>query len=218
MKRYHLLSFIGIAFLTPMTAVMYAQVDIGTRIDRNSVFLPDNSNLNRDNIVDEETGRNTTIYGGYTSDLNGLFNSSALAGFQNELSIGTLNTLLQSDLFTLFESPLTVSPGTGPFADIDWQTSYSMPENSFPLIFIGTQPLNELTLGSFVGFVGQSSPNVFPENDMIGFTTGDRQWDTPLIGDLGSITLVEIIPEPRVYAALFGVFALGFVLWRRRRA
>ncbi|MCC5839352.1 MAG: hypothetical protein JJT96_04435 [Opitutales bacterium] len=28
---------------------------------------------------------------------------------------------------------------------------------------------------------------------------------------------VTAIPEPRVYAALFGLFALGFVIWRRRR-
>lgn len=31
------------------------------------------------------------------------------------------------------------------------------------------------------------------------------------------ITEFTVIPEPRVYAALFGLFALGFVAWRRRR-
>ena len=35
----------------------------------------------------------------------------------------------------------------------------------------------------------------------------------------GFLNAVQVtpIPEPRVYAALFGLFALGFVAWRRRR-
>lgn len=32
-----------------------------------------------------------------------------------------------------------------------------------------------------------------------------------------SVQEFTVIPEPRVYAALFGLFALGFVAWRRRR-
>jgi hypothetical protein len=33
---------------------------------------------------------------------------------------------------------------------------------------------------------------------------------------LDSVELTGVIPEPSTYAALFGLFALGFVIWRRR--
>ncbi|MCC5804740.1 MAG: hypothetical protein JJU00_00300 [Opitutales bacterium] len=53
-------------------------------------------------------------------------------------------------------------------------------------------------------------------------TTGGKEanWDDLRVSARsGQSGLEDVlgIPEPRVYAAIFGVFALGFVLWRRRR-
>ncbi len=51
-------------------------------------------------------------------------------------------------------------------------------------------------------------------NSIESFTVTAVGGDTrfPVINDIA----FTVIPEPRVYAALFGLFALGFVVWRRR--
>lgn len=46
---------------------------------------------------------------------------------------------------------------------------------------------------------------------------GTFSFGTTEINDVTYDTLLYTIPEPRVYAALFGLLALGFVVWRRRR-
>ncbi|MCD8482534.1 MAG: PEP-CTERM sorting domain-containing protein [Verrucomicrobia bacterium] len=38
-----------------------------------------------------------------------------------------------------------------------------------------------------------------------------------MVNDIELTTLLYTIPEPSTYAALFGLLALGFVAWRRRR-
>lgn len=38
-----------------------------------------------------------------------------------------------------------------------------------------------------------------------------------VIGQPGSIQMVAVVPEPAHFAMLFGLFGLGFVLWRRRK-
>ena len=61
---------------------------------------------------------------------------------------------------------------------------------------------------TFVGFVAPG--NLFIQSVAFNHTSaGDY---TLIFDDLG----IVVIPEPRVYAALFGLFALGFVVWRRR--
>ncbi len=48
------------------------------------------------------------------------------------------------------------------------------------------------------------------------FLGGTTNWSPGHRTNLDNIALTAI-PEPRVYAALFGLLALGFVVWRRRR-
>lgn len=48
------------------------------------------------------------------------------------------------------------------------------------------------------------------------FSGASQVWSTGHAVRLDNIALTAI-PEPRVYAALFGLLALGFVVWRRRR-
>ncbi|MCC5807537.1 MAG: hypothetical protein JJU00_14535 [Opitutales bacterium] len=47
------------------------------------------------------------------------------------------------------------------------------------------------------------------------FDGGDQVWSTDHRTNVDNIALTAI-PEPRVYAVLFGLLALGFVVWRRR--
>lgn len=53
------------------------------------------------------------------------------------------------------------------------------------------------------------------------FTVGDGPSTISGIALAGTqgftVTDLTVIPEPRIYAALFGLFALGFAAWRRRR-
>lgn len=61
---------------------------------------------------------------------------------------------------------------------------------------------------TFVGFVAPG--NLFIQSVAFNHTSaGDY---TLIFDDLG----IVVIPEPRVYAALFGLFALGIVAWRHR--
>lgn len=51
-----------------------------------------------------------------------------------------------------------------------------------------------------------------------GAEANGSHWDALRVSNTaGDAGLQAVIPEPRVYAALFGLFALGFVIWRRRR-
>ena len=48
------------------------------------------------------------------------------------------------------------------------------------------------------------------------FSGGNQVWSTGHRTNVDNVALTAI-PEPRVYAALFGLLALGFTVWRRRR-
>ncbi len=82
-----------------------------------------------------------------------------------------------------------------------------------------TSPLDQLTTNDYAALWGQSGMNLVTNPAAIvkpvRVITGNVAVDRIVIGEAGSVGLVAI-PEPRVYAALFGLFALGFVMWRRR--
>ncbi|MCC5806228.1 MAG: hypothetical protein JJU00_07855 [Opitutales bacterium] len=84
---------------------------------------------------------------------------------------------------------------------------------------VTTSPLDQLTTNDHAALWGQSGMNLVTNPAAIvkpvRVITGNVEVDRIIIGQSGSVGLVAI-PEPRVYAALFGLFALGFVVWRRR--
>lgn len=82
------------------------------------------------------------------------------------------------------------------------------------------------TFGTTVASLG--APHVTTSSAVLGFVSqiglgksgdaGASHWDALRVSNTaGDAGLQAVIPEPRVYAALFGLFALGFVMWRRRR-
>ena len=99
------------------------------------------------------------------------------------------NTIVLSGAFT---------KGSGTAFEIDFQNT-GIEETYTLLAFDGT------TFG-LSDFTALNSPQ-----------PGTFSFGTTEINDLTYDTLVYTIPEPRVYAVLFGLLALGFVVWRRRR-
>ena len=195
-------------------------MSIGYRIENDSVSLPDGTTLNADNR--EAEGRNVTVYGGTVVNLASLENS--LSEFNSASSaLDRLNAFTSfvndASNFTHFQE-IAVSPKIGVSVDFDWiqQIDELIPDH-LPFLLVSTVPIEELELASFIGLVTANITVAPVGSSNVGFTTGtgSARWDNALIGDLNSLTLAAI-PEPRVYAVLFGVFALGFVLWRRRRA
>jgi hypothetical protein len=83
-------------------------------------------------------------------------------------------------------------------------------------MLILTSPLAELTTGDYVGLVASSTLVPDAGSLTVNFT-GVNQWDNLKLGSSGSLVLVAV-PEPSTFALLGGVLALGFVMYRRRRA
>ena len=82
-------------------------------------------------------------------------------------------------------------------------------DNSTQTISGLSRPTGTSTNDTFVGFAAPG--NLFIQSVAFNHTSaGDYSL---IFDDLG----IVVIPEPRVYAALFGLLALGFVAWRRRR-
>ncbi|MCC5842043.1 MAG: PEP-CTERM sorting domain-containing protein [Opitutales bacterium] len=73
----------------------------------------------------------------------------------------------------------------------------------------GTWATHEIDFGTV--FAGADEAIV-----RLTFSGGVQNWSTDHRTNVDNIALIAI-PEPRVYAALFGLLALGFVAWRRRR-
>ncbi|MCC5840992.1 MAG: PEP-CTERM sorting domain-containing protein [Opitutales bacterium] len=84
-----------------------------------------------------------------------------------------------------------------------------------PLFLFATSEIGSFSTSTELGIVTSAYRLATFGTEAISFNTVNR-WDEALWGNLGSLQLAPI-PEPRVYAALFGVLALGFVAWRRRR-
>jgi hypothetical protein len=88
--------------------------------------------------------------------------------------------------------------GSGSTFEIDFQNTGI--EETYTLLAFGS------TTFSLSDFTAINSPQ-----------PGTFSFGTTTINDVELTTLLYTIPEPRVYAALFGLLALGFVAWRRRR-
>lgn len=115
-----------------------------------------------------------------------------------------------------------IPPASGGAEDFyDWFGSASAPVAGAKIyMVIITDTINSILPSTQVGIVsaaGVVSPSLGVDN--IGFNTGTtaaHRWDQAYMGTLGSLTL-EAIPEPRAYAALFGVCVLALAVIRRRR-
>ncbi len=103
-------------------------------------------------------------------------------------------------LFSTDHAPDTgaLNRGTGSTFEIDFQNT-GIEETYTLLVFEST----DLLLSDFTA-INSPQPGTF-------------SFGTTQIGEDTFQTLLYTIPEPRVYAALFGLLALGFVAWRRRR-
>jgi hypothetical protein len=113
-----------------------------------------------------------------------------------------------------------------------WNTPVTMPgvAETFSAasqlwVFASTAPINALTPGDYVAILGAPTwqaddPGAAIKPPVIMNTSlavGDPL--VLLVGEFGSIVPVTLaVPEPSTYALLGGVFALGFVMWRRRRS
>lgn len=88
---------------------------------------------------------------------------------------------------------------------------------------VGQKPLVLFTDAATVGGIGAGSQLIVAEgatfltdNDNRSAYVGANAF-TALAGTSGSLIAGTVVPEPSTYALLGGVFALGFVMWRRRR-
>lgn len=209
-----------VAFVALMFSIVSASAQsIIFQVDKNSLLLPDGQVLNLSNSFEGDF--NVSIYGSTVSSLSNLTNG--LSAFQSastpEETLSELVSALNGPTFSSW-SPIGISQQTAPFDAWDWRETVSdLTPGSLPVLLAVTQPLSQLTVNSFVGLVISETEVTGLGANGIGFSsgTGDARWDSAAIGSLGSGSLtLTAIPEPRFYAALFGIFAFGLVSWKRR--
>lgn len=133
----------------------------------------------------------------------------------------TSDTSKKTDLY-LFNTGVT--PSSMDPADVLWNTDGEDTRGNVSLVLgsyltfesdIGTRPIATLTAAQLESFYNSDGT---PAQTTIWFRLNLDARETGLARYeiQASDAELSIIPEPRVYAALFGVFALGLVLLNRR--
>lgn len=130
----------------------------------------------------------------------------------------------------IYQDPFQVVPiATGPTLNNNtWNLQRTgLTVGSYPMLLITTSPLSQLSSSDSVGLVYSMSGVIAAlTTHTITFGSATTSWDTAILGNLGpfefapgetSLHQLTPIPEPRVYAAVLGFLALGFVAWRRRK-
>jgi len=76
----------------------------------------------------------------------------------------------------------------------------------------------DLDINNTITFSGGSMEYTFAINPNIATSNGTYTWNvTDLGGSVFRISEITVIPEPSTYAAIFGLIALAFVAYRKRR-
>jgi len=195
------------------TSMSFSQ-GITFRIETSQIFSPTNQNLNRSNYNVDPL--NVSVYGTTASSLAAI--QSAASTFLSNNSEEALSTFFNSSAFSSGFNQISVSPGTGPFASLDWNGTVSnLTPGDTPVLVVTSQAIKGLGANDFFGVVATDLTVGALGTDVVGFTTGTGNWNQQLIGDLGSLTLVSVVPEPSAYAAIAGLLALGWVATRRRK-
>lgn len=126
-------------------------------------------------------------------------------------------------IFNGFDQWGVISPATGGGAVLfDWVSTISgTPGGNKVYMIVVTNSIDSIVSSTQVGIVSVMDV-LFPElgTDNIGFISGTTEalrWNQFFMGSSGSLTL-EAIPEPRVYAGVFGLCVLAVAWMRRRRA
>lgn len=205
-----------LALTAASTAVMHGQI-AAFIVERDMLNRADGTAISRDVNGDNRGG--ISVFGGYIDPAIGPSVIETLGGAQTKIEAGDAVGAV-ADIEELIASIewTPVNPATGLVAGTrDWSTVGPASNPGWqPVMAVMTGSPGSLDITDELGIVTTADfrlPALGTEG--IGFNTPSVQWDTALWGDLGSLTLAPI-PEPRVYAALFGLFALGFVMWRRR--
>ncbi|TVR49362.1 MAG: hypothetical protein EA425_12515 [Puniceicoccaceae bacterium] len=138
---------------------------------------------------------------GAAQELGGLV-MEGVSPFENFLS-----------LVDLFDWNHTVSARPAEFPVHFSQNNMALPEGARPFVLFTTSPIDQITSDDMAGLFTTSVFRVAPLG-ADALTTA--RLDTAVLGRVGSYELVAI-PEPRVFALLAGLGALGFVVIRRFR-
>lgn len=130
--------------------------------------------------------------------------------------ISELQALATNPIFD--DAWVEVPAATGPIGGSnDWNLQRAgMTIGNQPVLLITTAPLGDLVVGDYVGLVSASTPVPSLGAITVSFSSA-TPWDNFILGSSGSVSLLQIVPEPAHYAALLGVLGLAFVMWRRRR-
>jgi hypothetical protein len=213
-----------------LSGLTFAQ-SVGVIVEKNQVRLPTGEFLTAAD-ADSETSPfefTTTVFLGYVSNV-AVFEQSLNFAVENrapDVTVSSaLSTFLQGPSITWVPGPngLPAELAVFPFTQVDdWRSSArTMPVGVTPVMMITTNPISSVTDSDYIAVV--SANFVVPTDGSIsaGIVSGlgANRFDNAILGSLNSpLTLDQFsaIPEPRVYAAVLGFLALGFVAWRRRK-
>ena len=206
----------ALAFTAASTALMHGQIATFV-VERDMLSFADGTAISRDVAGDNRGG--ISVFGGYINPADAPSIIESLGGAQAKIAAGDALGAI-SDIESLIAgitwTPINPSSGLV-IGTRDWSSpGHTGAEGQQPVMAVMTGSPGSLDITDQLGIVTTADFRL-PAlgTQVIGFNTSPVQWDTALWGELDSLTLAAI-PEPRVYAALFGLFALGFVMWRRR--
>lgn len=161
------------------------------------------------------------VYNPSTSSLSSFVDlfSTHVDNVANSLSLdgaGLINGLSGS-----FLSGWTLMPNAGGPTATTYDKSLiqsSLAVGSAPIVLLTTASTPaEIGLGDWVGIVSSTELVEPLTTKILSFSATIFNYDTAVIGEFGSYQLYQVVPEPATYALLGGVFALGLVIWQRRR-
>lgn len=158
-----------------------------------------------------------TIYSGSASGNKNLLIKSYVG--TNILRISGFDAISVSDSAVVFETPFhTTLLSVNERSDISLASGTTF--DSLELLFAETEIFTgrEVSLDSF--FSDDASTIVLSaisegNTEVSLFDSDGQQWD--VVYEEGTLTVGSAVPEPSTYSAIFGILALAFVAYRRRK-